>query len=215
MLTPLFDCFVDTVSNHEGELIKQAIREIQCGVDSFTSSLKSDLLGNLSRFNIREAPTPKNLHQMLINISKYEFLAKPVAALVIINSGVPEQHKRFWETLNVAKLLAIYHAQSVSTSMTLKMFENAEGMNETQGRILMYLRQYIGNMSNDELRTFLRFVTGAATCSSLQVSVLFNGTDGLSRCPVAHTCSPSLELSTSYQTYKEFVDEFKACLNSP
>ena len=38
--------------------------------------------------------------------------------------------------------------------MTLKMFENAEGANEIQTRILLYLRQYIGNMSNDEFAHF-------------------------------------------------------------
>ncbi len=210
----LFDCFVDTVSSHEGDIIKQALREIQCGADSFTLSLKSDLINTLSRFDIREVPTPKNLRLMLINISKYEFLAKPVAANMLMNIGVPAQHKPFWKSVDISKFLSIYRAQSVSTSMTLKMFENAEGSNEIQSRILLYLRQYIGNMSNDELRTFLRFVTGAATCSSLQVSLLFNSTDGLSRRPIAHTCSPSLELSTSYKTYKEFVDEFKACLKA-
>lgn len=73
----LLDCFVDTISNHEKDIIKQAI---QYGADSssFTPSLQSNLINILSRFNIREIPTPLNLRQMLINISKYEFLAKPV-----------------------------------------------------------------------------------------------------------------------------------------
>ncbi len=77
-----------------------------------------------------------------------------MAALVLMNLGAPAQHKPFWKTVDVNKLLSIYRAQSVSTSMTLKMFENAEGANEIQTRILLYLRQYIGNMSNDEFVHF-------------------------------------------------------------
>ena len=59
--------------------------------------------------------------------------------------------------------------------------------------VLSYLRQYIGNLRHDELQTFLRFVTGSPVCPLV---ITFNSQEGLSRRPVAHTCSFTLEIST-------------------
>ena len=74
--------------------------------------------------------------------------------------------------------------------------------------VLSYLRQYVGNMRQEELQSFLRFVTGS-TANRLVVS--FNNLD---RRPVAHTCGYTLELSTSYASYSDFAQEFSSILNS-
>ena len=95
------------------------------------------------------------------------------------------------------------------------MLEDAVGMNPNEQRILMYLRQYVGSMTFDTLRNFLRFVTGSSACSSMKIGVHFNLLSGVSRRPIAHTCAPSLELSCTYKSYPEFVDEFQACMADP
>ena len=210
----LFHSFVDNISSHEADIIRRAMNEVAMGVKCFSSSLQSDLVSALSRFNIRVMPIPDNFRENMINIARYELISKPLCAVQALSSGIPSQHRSFWQSISLSELLSIYRAQSVSRSVTLKMFQDAEGRHGSEARILCYLRQYIGNMSSDELSTFLRFVTGAATCSALKVSVIFNGTTGCSRRPIVHTCGPVLELSTSYQTYNEFVEEFRSCLQS-
>ena len=97
----------------------------------------------LSRFNIREIPSQRNFKETLI--------AKPTSALAIIHSGIPSQHKAFWDSLSITFLQSVYQAQCVSTMMVLKIFENAESYNEAEERVLNYLRQFIGNMSHEEL----------------------------------------------------------------
>ena len=64
-------------------------------------------------------------------------------------------------------------------------------------------------MRNAEVRNFLRFVTGSSTLVD-EIKVTFNGLSGLSRRPIAHTCSCTLELPVSYATYLEFAQEFDA-----
>ena len=204
--------FLYSISSHEDDIMKCAFAEMKNGAHQFSQNVFEALMLLLSRFNIREVPSPKNLKETLINVAYYEFIAKPASALAIIHSGVPSQHKAFWKSLNISFLQSVYQAQCVSTIMVLKMFENAEGYNETEERMLNYLRQFIGSMSQEELHIFLRFVTGGAACSSNQVGVTFNSLAGVQRRPIAHTCSPSLELSTTYISYTEFVSEFKACL---
>ena len=76
------------------------------------------------------------------------------------------------------------------------------------------LQQYIGNMKNDEIRSFLRFVTGSSVCSSKAILVTFNGLDGLARRPIGHTCSCSLELSTAYSSYLDLIAEFNSVLSN-
>ena len=70
-------------------------------------------------------------------------------------------------------------------------------------------------MSGDELRTFLRFVTGSLVTSVPNIDVSFNSLDGLGRRPVSHTCSATLELSSTYKSPPEFVAEFRAVLSDP
>ena len=114
--------------------------------------------------------------------------------------------------MGVTGLLSLYQAQSACPATVLSMIEDAEGQNSTQERILGYLRQFIGNMGSDKLRTFLRFVTGSSVCSSLKIQVEFNMLSGAARRPIAHTCTPSLELPSTYGTYLEFISEFRKCI---
>ncbi len=210
----LLDSFVKSISIHEAGLVNQALTEIKSGASVFSATVMNGIVLLFSRFNVRELPTPEKFQDMLMNVAHYEFIAKPSSALSIINSGIPSQHIAFWESINLTYLLSVYQAQCVSSTMVLKMFDDAEGENETEERVIGYVRQFIGNMSSDELAIFLRFATGSAVCSSSQVGVIFNKTSGISRRPIAHTCSPSLELSTTYISYSEFVSEFKACIIS-
>ena len=77
-----------------------------------------------------------------------------------------------------------------------------------------YGYQYVGNMCNAEVRNFLRFVTGSSALVVDEIKITFNGLSGISRRPIAHTCSCTLELPTSYSTYLEFAREFDAILTS-
>ena len=52
-------------------------------------------------------------------------------------------------------------------------------------------------MSNDELRRFVRFVTGSFVISVKSITVSFNKLDSFARRPIAHTCSARLELASS------------------
>ena len=70
-------------------------------------------------------------------------------------------------------------------------------------------------MSGDELRTFLRFVTGSFVISVPAIDLVFNSLDGLARRPISHTYSAKLEISSMYASLPEFVAEFRAVLSDP
>ena len=210
----LVESFIDSISTYEASIIKKALTEAREQLPTFSSQVLSGLMLLLSRFNCRQAPRPVGFRDALVKVATYEFLSKPTAALAIIHSGIPQQHHSFWDRVDVASLLSIYQAQHASPATVLKMLEDAEGNDAAEERVLGYLRQFAGNMSSDELRTFLRFVTGSTSCSGLKIRVVFNRLSGASRRPIAHTCGPSLTLSSTYVTYMEFVSEFRMIMTA-
>ena len=46
------------------------------------------------------------------------------------------------------------------------------------------------------------------------IDVTFNATTGLSRFPIAHTCSPAIKLPSTYTTYPDFEHDFRCILDS-
>ena len=46
------------------------------------------------------------------------------------------------------------------------------------------------------------------------IMVSFNSSQGLSRAPHASTCNNTLTISTTYESYSEFKNEFNQFLNS-
>jgi hypothetical protein len=179
---------------------------------SFSSDLMPLVLSVFSRFGVRQLPTPLKFQHTL---SQVAFFSKPSAALSLLHSGIPEQHRPFWRELCVDDLFTIYCAQTVSVETVLGMLENAVGTNANEERILCYLRQYVDSMNSDTLSSFLKFVTGSTVCSSPTIEISFNSLSGSARRPIAHTCAPSLELSWTYNTYLEFVEEMDMCLSNP
>lgn len=210
----LFESFMDSISAHELSVMKDAMSVVQQQVHSFPPKVRDGIVALFSRFNSRQLPTPATFKQMVINVARYEFISKPAAAVMLLHKGIPKEHQPLWTGMGVNGLYALYKAQSVSTEMVLKMLEEAEGANQSEERVLSYLRQFVGNMGLDELRDFLRFVTGSSACSSLPITVCFNTVIGAARRPIVHTCTPSLVLSTTYTSYQEFVNEFRSCLSS-
>ena len=73
-----------------------------------------------------------------------------------------------------------------------------------------YLTTMIGNMQRQELRLFLRFVTGGSVCIAPKIKIAFNNLSGLGRRPIAHTCDFLLVLPVSYINYEDLCSDFKA-----
>ena len=87
-------------------------------------------------------------------------------------------------------------------------------MTIVQTRVFGYLLSFVGSLDCDQLRRFLRFVTGGSTVLGTEIEVTFNTLDGFARRPISHTCTCTLEISTTYSTYPEFIEDFSILLAS-
>ena len=206
----LLETFPDCLSDHEREILKEAI-----GCSSqFSENMKTKVIGVLSKFGCREVPTRTNIKDVIVKVAKYEFVVKPLAAICEIHSGIPPEHVSFWKTQSVSHLRQLYFAMAATPAKVLGILQS-EPSNPCEERVMSYLEQFVGGMGGDMLRRFLRFVTGSSVCFREEIGVVFNGLSGIARRPIGHTCGGTLELSSSYNTFPEFVSEFEQILSQP
>ena len=182
--------------------------------DSYPSELTIQLVNVMSRYGCREIPTPKNFTHLLQGIAKHEFISRPFEAITLINSGIPLEHRPFWEPKSVPQLYQLVTTLSVSPHKILAQIEEPFFNNKGEERVFGYLQQYVGNMKHDEAQRFLRFVTGSSVCLPTKITVTFNGLTGAARRPMAHTCTSDLVLPHTYMTYIDFMNEFTAVLSN-
>ena len=207
----LLDAFASAISPVEASFLKGCFSVIS---SVFSSGVQEKLVALLCRFGCRELPTPNKLRQQVIRVSRFEFVVKPMAAVAKIKEGIPPSHCPFWRSLSIDNFHSIYKALAASPAKVLSMLEEpAVGMNQAQDRVYSYLVEYVGQMKCDEVRRFLRFITGSTVCVSTSIKVNFNTLTGLARRPISHTCTCTLDLSTEYQSYYDFSSEFDCILS--
>lgn len=212
----LIQSFVDSLSCYDANIVKDALLMVKdnFNLKNFPTEKQSGLLTVFSRFGVREFPKPNNFLKLLKDVSKFHFLRKPASTLAEIRSGIPKIHYDFWKGMSVGELYSIYTALQASPTKVLAMIDEVCTSHENEERVFGYLQQYIGNMQQDEVRSFLRFVTGSSVCSTKAICVTFNALEGLARRPIGHTCSNTIELSSTYVSFLEFVNEFRAVLTN-
>ena len=135
-----------------------------------------------------------------------------MAAFCAISSGIPPHEKPFWQSFSVEDLHSLYQTLSATPGKVLALLEEPVESSEAQLRVYNYLLQFVGDMENAEVRQFLRFTTGSSVLTAQQIFVSFNSLSGLGRRPIAHTCGCTIELPSTYTSYIDFEQEFKAVL---
>ena len=154
--------FFDSLSIHDQEVFKVAYEEIKEKRESFSADVKDSLEVVLSLYGCRELPKPKNLQRLTLQLAKYQFELHPSAAISAMKSGMAVQHLPFWKSMSLAELYRIYSAMTVSPMKVMKMLENVPVRNKSEERVLGYLRQYIGNVTNEQLCDLLLVVVYAS-----------------------------------------------------
>ena len=170
-------------------------------------------IGYLNQVCTPTIPNPSNLKSLLVEIARYEFLIKPLGALHALHSGVAV-HLEFWNSFSVKDLYSVYNSLKATPARILEIIKEPTFCNAAEERSYMYLVTYVGNLTCNEAANLLRFITGSSALVSQDIFVTFNKLSGLARRPIAHTCSCTLELPTSYSTYPEFSHEFTSILRS-
>ena len=203
----LLDTFLDFVSAEERKTMQEALAYNE--KDEFPSHLQEDLEKVLANFACRLLPKPSALPSVIEQVARYEFISKPAAAISMIYSGIPENHREFWSRQSPDTMAELYRHLTLNPRKVIKMLHFPEACSPQQERVFGYFRTMIGNSSPNELRLLMRFITGSCVCSSDKITVQLNGLSGLATRPTAHTCGCVIELPTSYSNYDDFCNDFR------
>lgn len=207
----LLETLLDYISPPERNMLKRALAYE--GNEKFPSHLQQPLLDTLGNFGCHSLPTPSSLLSIIENVARCEFLVKPASSISLVNAGIPQEHRKFWEKLSPSTLYDIYTSLILTPEKVNSLLSIPCSMTLLQERTCNYLRTMVGNMNPGELRCFMRFVTGSSVCLDKSISVEFSNLSGFARRPIAHTCASTLELSVSFMNYDDFNADFKAILS--
>ena len=80
----IIESFADYVSDVERRTLKEVLEQNE----PFTYAVRAELVNILSRFGCRHVPTHSNLHNLVEQVARNKFCAKPAAALALIYFGI-------------------------------------------------------------------------------------------------------------------------------
>lgn len=208
----ILEAFQEYVGQQDSTILKESLQFTT--QENFPPDFCERLVTTLSRYGCRQLPTTLNIKKLILEVARFHILVQPSSVIYSMKEGIPASHLAFWRNFDVQKLHVLYMALSANVKQVLKAIAEPVFLNQNEERTFHYLLQYVESMEPEELRRFLRFVTGSSTLTSVGINVCFNSLQGLARRPIAHTCSCTIELPVTYVTYLEFLNEFRGILMS-
>jgi len=171
---------------------------------------KDNLLTMLGTFGMYCLPNTNNIREVLLNVARVRLVDSPAPFVDLIRRGIPDVHRElFWSVLTAANIQQLFMKQLPTGEKVKNIFvTESQYLTQEEQNCLHYLRQYVTGLDSDDLSQFLRFVTGSSIMPN-KITVTFCKMYGIARRPVAHTCSNTLELSSTYESYQELRRELK------
>lgn len=202
----LMESFLNFVSPMDASLLKEALKTTNQGIYK-----DEDFIDLLDRYNCRSSVNPLNVYGVVLELAQQEIIQKPFI-MVCSWAKTLQCLKEYEEFSSIYFLKNFYDAVTPSTKKVIKLFV-ADPKTEGQRCCYKYLLQYVRGLDNTDLVKLLRFLTGSdiILCRKIDVSFVEMG-ENAARRPIAHTCSPLLELPYSYRNFCELREEFQNIL---
>lgn len=197
LITPeiLFQSFFLYLPVGEQSLLKTCLEKEEIDINGEDEEL-IDLLQGLSSKRIVNSGS--DLKVLISEIAHKELIQ------------TPSYIREAWESIfiyndtcipNLTKLFSIYKDSLPTNKKVLKLFKD-NASNDAERATFGYLRKFVKSLNESDLKTFLRFLTGAdVLCPTAlkNIEIMYTKVDGVGRTIVAHTCGPMLELPITYE----------------
>lgn len=199
----LLDSFKLYVSADEREVINA------CMNGHFDNNIE-DVLDFLSSYKCFRVANAENINEIIFQLAHQEIVQRP-KYIATCWSAMLKSLTVFDPFKSIEGLRSMFEEKSVSPKKVLKLLSAQPG-NDAERESFDHLKRFVKSLTDGALSAFLQFTTGSdiVICDSLEVT--FVNVDGLARRPIAHTCTPSLELPSTYQSFNELSEEFSCIL---
>ena len=199
----LLDSFKLYVSADEKEVIDACM-------DGHFDINNEDTLDFLSSYKCFRVANAENINEIIFQLAHQEIVQRP-KYIAACWSTMLKCLTVFDPFKTIEDLRSMYEEKTVSPKKVLKLLSAQPG-NDAERESFDHLKRFVKSLTDGALSAFLQFTTGSdiIICDSLEVT--FVSVDGLARRPIAHTCTPSLELPSTYQSFNELSEEFSSLL---
>ena len=201
----LLGAFSSYVSSDEDETMKKCLTG-DISVDD------EDLLDFLSSYKCYRRPTQDALEKIFGELAHQELVQRPKYISAAWGSHL-QSLRGLPEFSDVNAITTLYEEKRPTSKRVIKLLK-AEPSCDAERTCLDHLKRYIKSLGESQLARLLQFVTGSNIITVEEIGVTFTDSVGVSRCIVAHTCGPLLELPSTFQTYNELSEEFSNILSS-
>ena len=169
-----------------------------------------DVLEFLSSYKCFQMPTKDNIEHIISELAHQEIIQKP---RYVANCWAPivKALQRFEPFQTIANLQNLFLEKKVTSKKLAKLLSGSP-VSEAERVSFDHLKRFVKNLKQDGLSAFLQFTTGSNCITCEEIKVTFTSLDGFSRRPIAHTCTPLLELPTTYKSFNELSEEFTSIL---
>jgi len=170
-----------------------------------------ELIEVLDRFGCRKLPTQENAKDLILDVAHKEIVQKPQYVADAWREALKMMVKSKDEIATIEGLCNLYQTVAPTNRKVLSMVRT-DPQNNSERAALDFLERFVKGMDTLQLKSFLRYVTGADALCVPYISVQFSSLDGLARRPIAHTCGSVLEPPSTYNTFPELREEFNNIL---
>lgn len=193
--------YLDFISPTEGSAIKEALHD-------FEKADMNELMDIFDEHKARRQPNPQNLRKTVLELAVKELIQEP---MFVIDTWRRHFHKLAFK---VCDIKSMYDKFIPTPRSVIHLLEFPINMSEGQKQVSKFLKKFLLEIELAMLFKFLRFVTGSDVITTTTIAVEFNKLSGLASRPIGHTCSCSLEIPESYDSYPDFRSQFTGVLTS-
>lgn len=200
--TFMLDSFKAFLSMSEQEIVNDVL-------SGKLSPIDDDVLELLSSYKCFKIPNEENIESIICQLAHQEIVQKP---RYITNCWNPiiSQLKRYLPFQSPDTLVSFYNEKKPNSKKVVKILD-ANPSNDAERVCLDHLKRFIRSIEGN-IGCFLQFTTGSNIVVCDKISIMFNKLEGVARRPIARTCTPVLEIPSTYQSYNELAEEFSNVL---
>jgi len=178
-----------------------------------TGELDADdknLIELLSTFDCKRIVTESTVLKTMTELAHQEIIQRPQYVtecwrpiLAALTESFP----------TVESLICFFSQLTPTTSKVVSTID-CQPTNDRERHAPKFLKRFIKGLDSRMLATFLRFVTGSDLMLFHSWEINFTQLDRCARRPIAHTCTNTLELPSTYQSFRELREEFNQILKA-
>ena len=195
----------------ERELVDKAMDSYE----SLETEEKKSLTTMYSLWDFTALPNPRKIRSQILTIAENQMIDKTAKFVSYMRKGIPaNQMELFWSQLTIDSITSLFLKQKPTPEgvVACMKVEDEYVLKPEEERVFYFLKQYVLSLDQEDLATFLQFVTGSCVMPEY-IQVTFNAMSGIMRHPTAHTCSNIIEMPNSYSSFQELKRELKNILH--